>query len=108
MYPYQRTPMRNPYLSPITWVFMGKLSPRIPREHNKYYGYTVRGTPNYKASYESTQNFMGLSEDNLEEGPRADRLSIREFLKPPYNSWESKVPPPKLIQSYPPINSRPY
>ena len=31
----------------ITWVFMGKLSPRIPREHNKYHGYTVRGTPNY-------------------------------------------------------------
>ena len=24
---------------------MGKLSPRIPREHNKYHGYTVRGTP---------------------------------------------------------------
>ena len=25
---------------------MGKLSPRIPREHNKYHGYTVRGTAN--------------------------------------------------------------
>ena len=25
---------------------MAKLSPRIPREHNKYHGYTVRGTPN--------------------------------------------------------------
>ena len=25
---------------------MGKLSPRIPGEHNKYHGYTVRGTPN--------------------------------------------------------------
>ena len=24
---------------------MGKLSTRIPREHNKYHGYTVRGTP---------------------------------------------------------------
>ena len=24
---------------------MGKLSPRIPREHNKYHGYTVTGTP---------------------------------------------------------------
>ena len=23
---------------------MGKLSPRIPREHNKYHGYIVRGT----------------------------------------------------------------
>ena len=39
MYPYQRTPMGNPYIRPI------KLSPRIPREHNKYHGYTVRGTP---------------------------------------------------------------
>ena len=29
----------------ITWVFMDKLSPRIPRKHNKYHGYTVRGTP---------------------------------------------------------------
>ena len=25
---------------------MGKLSPRTPREHNNYHGYTVRGTPN--------------------------------------------------------------
>ena len=31
MYPYQRTPMGNPYIRPIWWVFMGKLSPRIPR-----------------------------------------------------------------------------
>ena len=23
MYPYQRSPMGNPYLSPIYWVFMG-------------------------------------------------------------------------------------
>ena len=23
MYPYQRTPMGNPYISPIHWVFMG-------------------------------------------------------------------------------------
>ena len=22
MYPYQRTPMGNPYISPILWVFM--------------------------------------------------------------------------------------
>ena len=46
MYPYQRTPMGNPYISPIArgylWV---SSSPRIPREHNKYHGYTVRGTP---------------------------------------------------------------
>ena len=39
--------MGNPYISPIArgylWVFS---SPRMPREHNKYHGYTVRGTPN--------------------------------------------------------------
>ena len=29
-----------------TTLFMGKLSPKIPRENNKYQGYTVRGTPN--------------------------------------------------------------
>ena len=23
MYPYQRTPMGNPYISPIQWVYMG-------------------------------------------------------------------------------------
>ena len=26
-------------------IYGGKF-PRIPKEHNKYYGYTVRGTPN--------------------------------------------------------------
>ncbi len=31
MYPYQRTPMGIPYVSPLWWVFVGKLSPRIPR-----------------------------------------------------------------------------
>ena len=47
MAPHQRTPMGNPYYKPYsTWVFMGKLSPRIPREHNKYHGCTVKGTPN--------------------------------------------------------------
>ena len=49
MYPYQRTPMGNPYISPIYPYILGVyglLSPRIPREHNKYHGYTVRGTPN--------------------------------------------------------------
>ena len=50
MHPYQPTypgkwemPIYKPY---IMWVFMGKLSPRIPREPNKYQGHTVRGTPN--------------------------------------------------------------
>ena len=48
MYPGPNVPrhgksLYKPYSS---WVFMGKLSPRIPRENNKYHGYTVRGTPN--------------------------------------------------------------
>ena len=41
--PLSEIPKKKPY---ITWVFMGKLSPRIPREHNRSHGYTVRGTPN--------------------------------------------------------------
>ena len=35
-----------PTWAPGKWeipIFMGKLSPRIPREHNEYQGYTVRG-----------------------------------------------------------------
>ena len=42
MYPYQRTLMGNPYISPIYWLFMGKLSPRIPREHQLNPGYTTK------------------------------------------------------------------
>ena len=47
MYPYQRTPMGNPYISPIARGYLWVIIPfGIPREHNKYHGYTVRGTPN--------------------------------------------------------------
>ena len=51
MYPYQRTPMGNPYISPIYPYIVGVyglLSPRIPALYkpDKYHGYTVRGTPN--------------------------------------------------------------
>ena len=50
MYPYQRTPMGNPYISPIYPYIVGVyglLSPRIPIfSPYKYHGYTyVRGTP---------------------------------------------------------------
>ena len=44
MYPYQRTLMGN--LKTYIVGIYGLYSPRIPREHNKYHGYTVRGTPN--------------------------------------------------------------
>ena len=40
-------PYGNPYMAGrfLSWVFVGYNLPRIPREHNKYYGYTVRDTP---------------------------------------------------------------
>ena len=50
MYPYQRTLMGNPYISPIypynTWVFMGYYPQESLYMPYKYHGYTVRGTPN--------------------------------------------------------------
>ena len=45
MYPDPKLPLweiPKPY---SLWVLMGKLSPRIPREDNKYHGYTIGGTP---------------------------------------------------------------
>ena len=39
---------------------MGKLSPRIPREHNKYHGYTVRGTPHCPLRMAEWQLFGSL------------------------------------------------
>ena len=42
MYPDPNVPRhgKSLYKPYITWVFMGKLSPRIPRESNKYHGST--------------------------------------------------------------------
>ena len=45
---------------------MGKLSPRIPSEHNKYHGYTVRGTPHcplIQLLMTSTRILGGSSQD---------------------------------------------
>ena len=55
MYPYQRTPMGNPYISHIVGIY-GLQSPKIPREHNKYHGYTVRGTSNCPLNMSSIHN----------------------------------------------------
>ena len=46
-YPYQRTPMGNPYISLRNWAFMG-YNPQEshPRTPAKYHWYTVRSTPN--------------------------------------------------------------
>ena len=42
--PSWEIPTNKPY---STWVFMGFFIPKNPKvEHNKYHGYTVRGTPN--------------------------------------------------------------
>ena len=52
-YPYGKS-LYKPYIVGI----YGKSSPRIPREHTKYHGYTVRGTPNYPL------NMIGTSTDS--------------------------------------------
>ena len=68
MYPYQRTPMGNPY--------------RIPREHNKYHGYTVRGTPdcplklvqrNNQLSWSSSSDFWTAAGPQLPGRGRRSR-----------------------------------
>ena len=49
MYPYQRTPMGNPYISPIyPYIvgFMGYYPQESLYKPYKYHGYTVRGTSN--------------------------------------------------------------
>ena len=57
-HPYGKS-LYKPYSS---WVFMGKLSPRIPRERNKHHGYTVRGTPNCPLRYTiCCIDFYGIS-----------------------------------------------
>ena len=55
--------MGNPYVSPISrgylWVFS---SPRIPREHNKYHGYTVGCTPNCPLSHRVLLRVVDLAQ----------------------------------------------
>ena len=36
MYPYQRTPMGNPYIRPIYWVFMGTPQESLETNSSKY------------------------------------------------------------------------
>ena len=44
----EKHPNRKPTQSADSWMYPGPNVPlwEIPREHNKYRGYTVRGTPN--------------------------------------------------------------
>ena len=64
MYPYQRTPMGNPYISPIYPYIVGVyglLSPRIPIfSPYKYHGYTVRGTPVLVPWYDGARVLGGV------------------------------------------------
>ena len=43
MYPYQRTPIKKSLYKPYIVGIYGYNPPQIPREHNKYRGYTSRG-----------------------------------------------------------------
>ena len=78
---------------------MGKLSPRIPREHNKYHGYTVRGTPHCPLNSVLTASLR--AEDSWFLIPKLMlyilvriflvvlRLEIRPFVKRRLGSAES-------------------
>ena len=81
MYPYQRAPMGNPCISPM-WVFYGLESPRIPREPNKYHGYTVRGTPNCPLIYDGMILFFAMGFPLPNSGPaRCRRGRCIRFVK---------------------------
>ena len=57
MYPHQRTPIWNPYRSPISRGYLWNIIPKNPKvEHNKYHGaHTVRGTPNCPIPWETSE-----------------------------------------------------
>ena len=80
MYPDPNVPRhgKSPYKAYITWVFMGKLSPRIPREHNKYHGYTVRGTPHCSLIQGLNVAFWW----HLEDHPRHRKWLVTPIYKP--------------------------
>ena len=77
MYPYQRTPMGNPYIVGI----YGLWSPRIPKEHNKYHGYTVRGTPNCPLIYPKG-GYLLKHHLELSPTPTTENWRISIILRP--------------------------
>ena len=79
---------------------MGKLSPRIPREHNKYNGYTVRGTPHcplkydlYVSSWSPFQvSFFATDSLNSHFGLKEFQLDMNE------PTFEASLPMPLVPQ----------
>ena len=71
MYPYHRTPMGNPCIS--------------PREHNKYHGYTARGTPNCPLNVEmellrNRSNHPSLAQHKVEPAKVRVSWSLDTFF----------------------------
>ena len=98
-YPYGKS-LYKPYIVGINFLY----SPRIPREHNKYQGYTVRGTPNYPLekkveqfplvyiyiygavgtnSLRLTRSFLSTNGMRMVETPRVKTafFAIHEYIK---------------------------
>ena len=87
MYPYHRTPMGNPYIS--------------PREHSKYHGYTARGTPNCPLNVEmellrNRSNHPSLAQHKVEPAKVRVSWSLETFLGGSriFLCWSSWVVPP--------------
>ena len=111
MYPYQRTPIGNPYISPIArgylWVFS---SPRIPRESNKYHGYIVRGTPNSPLQMEEILGDIFARDRCRNASPKSQKnqciavqmiVCMGKFEKNycPYHPWDWHIYP-HLVDFY--------
>ncbi len=86
MYPDPNVPLWEiPYYKPY---ILGIQSPRIPREHNKYHGYTVRGTLNCPLNIYIYINViyiikhLGIDEQPWgRTSPHLDPLSRKQWLK---------------------------
>ena len=99
MYPYQRTPMGNPYIRPIYPYIVGVyglLSPRIPIfSPYKYHGYTyVRGTANCPLII-----VMGLVEVNIPDGSYRMGLGclrVHQCKFSTYTPWKTNGLPLKI------------
>ena len=78
MYPYQRTPMGNPYIALCSGYLWVIIPFGIPREHNKYHGYTVRGTPNGPLKHLQVHNFelhsLRFPKNSLTNPKKSDRV----------------------------------
>ena len=96
MYPDPNVPRhgKSLYKPYITWVFMGKLSPRIPRESNKYHGYIVRGTPNCPLKkIGETLNHQGTCYLAIFRGPILSMVTVgADMVDPGYQPAGHPIP----------------